>query len=56
MQKLRKCCEDYDMDGVDKAMSELESMRYVADAGLVAWLREKVNITDFTSIALRLEE
>ena len=54
LARLRKSCEAYDMKGIDEVMDELESADYQTDASLVTWLREKINIMDFSSAASRL--
>jgi CheY-like chemotaxis protein len=51
---LLKCCEEYDMNGADKVMAELESANYESGTSLVAWLRERINESDFASVAARL--
>jgi signal transduction histidine kinase/FixJ family two-component response regulator/HPt (histidine-containing phosphotransfer) domain-containing protein len=51
---LLKSCEEYDIDGVDKAMAELESCEYESGAELVGWIREQVNVMGFEQIAERL--
>ena len=53
---LRKSCEAYDMKGVDQVMDELESVSYDNDGELVAWLRDKIDGSDFSSVAERLSE
>jgi signal transduction histidine kinase/AmiR/NasT family two-component response regulator/HPt (histidine-containing phosphotransfer) domain-containing protein len=54
--KLQKCCENYDMDGIDDAMEKLESSDYKKDAYLIPWLRGKIDSLDFPSAAKRLGE
>jgi len=54
LERLRRCCEDYDMTGIDKAISELESANYEEGAELVAWLREKINISETADAAEQL--
>jgi HPt (histidine-containing phosphotransfer) domain-containing protein len=56
LSQLRRCCENYDMTGVDNVMAELESADYEEDQELVAWLREKVDISEFAEAAQRLSE
>ncbi|MDR1243382.1 MAG: response regulator [Deltaproteobacteria bacterium] len=53
LDRLRCACERYDMDGVDKAMGELEAFSYARAAELVAWLRERVDMMDFRQILQR---
>jgi len=52
--KLKEACADYDIDGVDEAMDELESYRYESDFGTVEWLRTMVDMMRFTQIVERL--
>jgi len=54
LERLRRCCEDYDMAGIDNAMSELERADYEEDAELVAWLRDKINISEIDNAAKKL--
>jgi signal transduction histidine kinase/CheY-like chemotaxis protein len=54
LARLRMCCENFDMAGIDKAMTELESYNYEENAELVAWLREKINISEITEAAMQL--
>jgi CheY-like chemotaxis protein len=54
LARLRQCCENFDMAGIDKAMTELESCNYEEDAEMVAWLREKINISEITEVAMQL--
>jgi CheY-like chemotaxis protein len=54
LSRLRECCENYDMSGIDKAMSDLESADYEEGADLIAWLREKIGISEFAEAAERL--
>ena len=52
---LQKYSEQFDMNGVDTIMDELENNFYNTDNDLILWLREKVDISDFTSISTRLK-
>jgi PAS domain S-box-containing protein len=54
LARLRRSCEIYDMSGIDKAMLELESADYEKGSDLVAWLKEKINISDISEVADRL--
>ena len=47
-------CENYDMDGVDAAMTEIELNEYEADSKLAAWLRENVEQMNFAPIKEKL--
>jgi len=56
LARLQQSCAHYDMSGIDKAMSELESAAYEEDADLVTWLREKINISEIDEVAARLAQ
>jgi len=52
--KLQSACKDYNMDGADRAMEELEKYQYESDDGLVNWLRESIDRMDFKQIIEKL--
>jgi len=54
LERLKEGCENFSMKDIDKAMSELESADYEQDAGLVAWLSEKINVSEFSEIAEKI--
>jgi len=54
LSKLLAACRDYDMDGVDAAMAELEEHVYEFDGGLAAWLKKNVESMNFAQIRERL--
>jgi signal transduction histidine kinase/CheY-like chemotaxis protein len=54
LDKLREACTNYDMDGVDEAMEELESCSYASGGELTEWLRECVDRMEFQKIRERL--
>ena len=54
LARLRQSCENFDMSGIDKALAELESADYEENAELVAWLREKINVSEITEAAMQL--
>jgi signal transduction histidine kinase/DNA-binding response OmpR family regulator len=54
LARLRVCCENFDMAGIDKAMTELESYNYEENAEMIAWLREKINISEISEAAMQL--
>jgi HPt (histidine-containing phosphotransfer) domain-containing protein len=56
LDKLREACAKYDMDGVDRAMAELEGFTYDNGQELIAWLRERVSAMEFRQILDRLAE
>ncbi|MCL2805827.1 MAG: transporter substrate-binding domain-containing protein [Treponema sp.] len=54
--KLLTACKSYDMDGADEAMAEMEKYKYEADDGLADWLRDNVDIMNFTQIVQKLSD
>jgi len=54
LSKLLAACENYDMDGVDAAMAEIEAFEYESDDGLAAWLRMNVDHMNFAQIKEKL--
>jgi CheY-like chemotaxis protein/anti-sigma regulatory factor (Ser/Thr protein kinase) len=56
LARLRESCENYDMDGIDEIMKEVESFDYEEEADLVAWIREKVDMSKLGDVANRLKD
>jgi signal transduction histidine kinase/HPt (histidine-containing phosphotransfer) domain-containing protein len=56
LSRLRKSCENYDMSSIDEVMSELDSYDYEEGSGLVAWLKEKIDISEIGEVAERLAQ
>ena len=54
LSRLFSACDVYDMEGVDRAMTEIESFEYEGDDGLSVWLRENVDQMNFTEIKEKL--
>ena len=54
LSRLLVACENFDMDGVDAAMAEIEGSEYEADGGLTAWLRENVEQANLAQIKEKL--
>ena len=54
LKKLLETCVNYDMDGADAVMSEIELFQYESDDGLVFWLRENIDIVNFDEVAEKL--
>jgi len=52
--ELKRNCENYDIKGMDRIMSELESADYDEDAELITWLRAKIETAEFDEAAKRL--
>jgi len=56
LKELRQCCRNYDIKGVDKILSVLESSDYEEDGDIVVWVREKIEASEFIEAAERLEQ
>jgi len=56
LHDLITACIDYDMDEVDKAMEEITAYQYESDDGLVAWLKDNVNMMNFDEIVEKLTD
>ncbi|MCL2810216.1 MAG: Hpt domain-containing protein, partial [Treponema sp.] len=54
LSKLLAACKNYDMDGADNAMAEIEKFQYESDDGLADWLRESLDRMDLKQIADKL--
>jgi len=54
LDRLYQACTNYDMNGVDSALEELESFDYESDGALVDWLRENVELMNFDEIIEKL--
>ena len=54
LSRLREACDNFDMDGIDEAMDEIERYEYESDGGLAAALRESVTKMDFDAVAARI--
>jgi signal transduction histidine kinase/CheY-like chemotaxis protein/HPt (histidine-containing phosphotransfer) domain-containing protein len=54
LARLRASCQNYDMDGVDRALDELESHRYASGQELTQWLREQAEEMNLAAMAARL--
>ena len=54
LKKLVLACREYNMDGVDAAMEEIEAFEYDSDRELAFWLRENVNDANFARIKDKL--
>ena len=54
LSALLAACKNYDMDGVDAAMAEIENFEYEAGGELAAWLRTNVDQMNFKEIEEKL--
>jgi len=52
---LLQSCDNYDIEGIDKAMSGLESADYEEGADLVEWLKKKIGISKISEVTERLK-
>ncbi len=56
LAKLRQYCKSYDMSGIDEVMEELDKTDYEEDAELIAWIKEKIVISEIGEVAERLAQ
>jgi CheY-like chemotaxis protein/anti-sigma regulatory factor (Ser/Thr protein kinase) len=56
LAKLKQCCENYDMSGIDEVMEELDKTDFEEDAELIAWIKEKIVISEIGEVAERLAQ
>jgi PAS domain S-box-containing protein len=56
LAKLKEYCDNYDMSGIDEVIAELEKNDYEENSSLVAWLKEKIDISEMDEAAARLAE
>ena len=54
LSALLAACKEYDMDGADTAMAEMESYEYESGGELTAWLRSNVDQMNFKQIEEKL--
>jgi CheY-like chemotaxis protein/anti-sigma regulatory factor (Ser/Thr protein kinase) len=54
LNALSQACAEYDIDGVDNAMEELERYEYESQPELIAWLKEQIGLMGFKQIHERL--
>jgi HPt (histidine-containing phosphotransfer) domain-containing protein len=56
LAQLRRCFENYDMAGIDKAMLELERFDYEEGGDLLALLREKIETAEFDAAVEKITQ
>jgi hypothetical protein len=56
LEAILQASRDYDIDGLDKAIIELEKYRYDVQGDLVEWLREQSGKSAFEQIEARLNQ
>ena len=54
LERLKQSCENFNVKGIDMAMSELESADYEQGVDFLAWLREKIIVSEFSEIEERI--
>ena len=54
LAQLREACAGYDMNAADTAMAEIEGFAYEAHNELAAWLRDNVDMVNYTEIVEKL--
>jgi hypothetical protein len=55
LKKLSDACNEYSMNGAEKFMDEIETYNYTDDGGLVLWLRENVDLMNYSEIVERIK-
>ena len=56
LEKLRQYLTDYDMNGIDDTMAELEKTDYAEDAGLIPWLKARITESDYEKAVIKLTD
>jgi len=56
LAKLKTYCDEYDMSGIDEVMEELLKNDYEKGADLVAWIKEKIDVSGIDDVSARLTE
>ncbi|MCL2767734.1 MAG: ATP-binding protein [Synergistaceae bacterium] len=52
--KLLSACENYDIDEIDTVMTEIENCEYDSDDGLAVWLRDNIDMMNYSQIVKKL--
>jgi len=50
LSKLLEACENFDIDEAEAVLSEIEKYQYESDAGLLSWLRENIDMMNYSVI------
>ena len=56
IEKLLTACKMFDLDGAENAMAEIERYQYTSDTSISDWLREKVDLMNFSQIVEKFSE
>ena len=54
--KLKKACDNYQIEIIDNTIKEIECFEYTDDDGLVLWLKENVDQMNYLEIAERISK
>ncbi|MDR2401407.1 MAG: response regulator [Deferribacteraceae bacterium] len=54
LEKLAEYCNNFDMDGIDEVMTELDSYSYRSGRDLIQWLKNRIERLEFPEIRERL--
>ena len=54
LERLKQCCENYDISGIDGALEELDAASYESGEDLIAWIKERVIMSEFNEAAARI--
>jgi hypothetical protein len=54
LKRLCDACADYDIDGIEAAMREIEGYEYTDDGGLADWLRDNVARLNYTQVVEKI--
>jgi hypothetical protein len=55
LSAMFEACENYDVNAMEHAVSELEQYAYETKAELVSWLRNRLEALEYDQIRKRLE-
>jgi len=54
--RLRRRCEDYDMNGTEKVLEKLDAADYEEGGELISWVKERIEMSEFSEAAARIME
>ena len=56
LERLRQRCENYDMTGIEEVLEELDASDYEKGAGLITWIKNRLEMSEFIEVAARIAE
>ena len=56
LDRLKRCCENYEMGEIDKMLEELDAYKYAEGWDLIIWIKEHVIVSEFNETAARIAE